>query len=312
MSVALVVIFNHRYDQNVEKLASRFAGRFDAVKYLVPFTKLRSPSVVGVYASSLTFSSHIAQAYTALRNNSASHYLFIGDDLLLNPAINQHNVLDFLGVKDKEAYIKNLARLEDAYYLWTYCTGVQRSFRSPGFNIWSELPTPEVAAKKLRDLNLEEKRVGLASLRHWDGHFCWQDLRHQPRFVWEWVRARSRPLPYPLVFGYSDLVLVPAAAMQQFADYCGVFGAMNLFAEVAVPTALALSCDRIRTELEIGDLFQKNSRRREGQTCYGLELWGQAAIESFETSHGRKLSALDADFPADRLYVHPIKLSRWN
>lgn len=312
MSVSLVVIFNHRYDQNIEKLNTLFEGRFDSIRYLAPFTKISSPRVTKVYGSSTAFSSHIAQAHTCYQKDAASHHLFIGDDLFLNPSINQDNILNFLGAGADDAYIKNVARIENSYYLWIYLNRVVHSFRSSGFDFRRELPSSETVAQRLLDLGLPPKQLGVECFRHWNGYFNFKDMWANPKFVLEGIRSCFRSLPYPLVFGYSDLILVPAVALPKFVEYCGVFGAMNLFAEVAVPTALVLSCDSIKTEQKIGNVFQKGDRRQQGQANHGLELWGEDTICNFESAHNRKLKTLEASFPADRLYVHPVKLSRWS
>jgi sulfur relay (sulfurtransferase) DsrF/TusC family protein len=73
---------------------------------------------------------------------------------------------------------------------------------------------------------------------------------------------------------------------------------MNVFAEVAVPTALAFASERINTER---DLDMK-----------GVEVWDKQQVEAFGEEHGYEIHTLLSRFPKDRLYIHPVKLSKWH
>ena len=46
-------------------------------------------------------------------------------------------------------------------------------------------------------------------------------------------------------------------------------------------------------------------------TLKGEALWESSALKILD-KYDNKLSALLADFPASHLYLHPIKLSKWN
>ena len=111
------------------------------------------------------------------------------------------------------------------------------------------------------------------------------------------LRRRNRSLPYPLAWGYSDFVVVPTAALETFCRLCGVFAAMNLFVEVALPTALALACDRIVVEADT--------------QWRGVEIWDPAEVEDLRTRHGGDLARLLAAYEPHQLYLHPVKLSGW-
>jgi hypothetical protein len=107
-------------------------------------------------------------------------------------------------------------------------------------------------------------------------------------------------------------VIVPAAALQAFCHYCGIFAAMNLWAETAVPTALALACARIKTELQPGaNWITGLGHLRNPAGWRGVELWG-AATARFAEEHGYDLAQLHASFAERQLYIHPIKLSKWH
>ena len=102
---------------------------------------------------------------------------------------------------------------------------------------------------------------------------------------------------YPLAMSYSDFLVVPATVMPDFCHYCGVFAAMRVFVECAIPTALALAAPSIKLERDI--------------PLRGKEVFNLDDLADFEKKYERRLPALFADFPANTIYIHPVKLSRW-
>ena len=147
--------------------------------------------------------------------------------------------------------------------------------------------------------------------RHWDGKIHWQDFRNDLEFAMFAYRLRLPiKVPYPLAAGYSDFLIVPRSAIQEFSRLCGVFAAMNLFVEIAAPTALALSCEHISTEMIKGENWVFG-RRDPRFARRGLELWSEDDIKALGNKHGWNEQSLLQSMGADTLYVHPVKLSRW-
>ena len=85
--------------------------------------------------------------------------------------------------------------------------------------------------------------------------------------------------------------------MEKAAHILGVFAAMDLFVEEAIPTALHLTCDEL---IEEKDLKAKSKT-----------LWGDAAREEVEKRYERSYRRLMDEWEVDCLFIHPIKLSRW-
>lgn len=79
-------------------------------------------------------------------------------------------------------------------------------------------------------------------------------------------------------------------------NYCGAFSATRLFVEMAIPTALVLSSDNIR--------LGKDIKLNPGA------MWIEDDFKILEP-YGHNLAKLLTDFPSDKLYLHPIKLSQW-
>ena len=75
--ICLVIIYNHRYDQNIKILEQIYKGRFAAIYHLVPFYDGKKQNVIPVYESSYQFQGYVAQGMKYFYNNNYTHYLFI-------------------------------------------------------------------------------------------------------------------------------------------------------------------------------------------------------------------------------------------
>jgi len=109
-------------------------------------------------------------------------------------------------------------------------------------------------------------------------------------------RSSLKSIKYPLARSYSDLFIVSGNSIKDFCRYCGAFAATDLFAELAIPTALALSAEKIVMEKDI--------------QLKGKPIWGAEGYREME-KYGYRLRSLLDDFPKDCLFIHPIKLSKW-
>lgn len=104
-------------------------------------------------------------------------------------------------------------------------------------------------------------------------------------------------LSYPIVGSYSDVFVVSSESIKLFCHYCGVFAATKLFVEVALPTSLVLSAKEIVTE---------NNLKFQGKALWTKEQYKE--LDKYDSS----LKKLLGEFPSNYLYLHPIKLSKWN
>lgn len=292
----LVVIFNHRFERNLPLLRSLYRDRFQPT-YLMPFAQTEDPDVTAVYASSHHFQGFVAQGYRDFRQADATHYVFVADDLLLHPRLDAGNIAAELGLSDSTGYIKNVTSLASAPFAWNHLQPAVHAFHANnGVEQWRELPAVDEATRLVARHGQASGRFGPRNALGFSGR---PELRRgQLATAAYFLRhADRRDLPYPLLWAYSDFFVVPAGAMPTFARLCGVFAAMGLFVEVAVPTALALACDHLVTE-------QTSSRR-------GYEMWSENEQHDLEQRFGTSLDRLTQGFPDDWLYVHPVKLSKW-
>lgn len=294
----LVVVFNHRFEQNLPGLRALYRGRFSTVRFLVPFYRGDDPDVVPVFDSSATFQGFFAQAQPRLAAQGFSHYVFVADDLLLDPAINETNLHVYLRLRPESGYTKYLKPFSSVTSRWTHFNRTLQALRFDEFvNARTELPPREEAVARLAAHGLECRPLGWRNLQASPGPW-----RHRLKegLTALWLihhRREGRDLPYPLLMGYADLLVVPAPSLPEFCHLCGVFAAMGIFVECAAPTALALATPHLSLERDLDR--------------QGLELWSDADRAAFWNQYSGELSGLLQHFPERNLYVHPIKLAHW-
>ena len=110
-SVCLVVIYNHRHSANVEKLENLYRGRFSHVWHLMPFHEGGGENVIPVYEGAHCFQGHLAQGYDRYFAAGHRHYIFVADDVLLNPVISEENYMEYFGLDDEKSFLRELQPL---------------------------------------------------------------------------------------------------------------------------------------------------------------------------------------------------------
>jgi hypothetical protein len=127
----------------------------------------------------------------------------------------------------------------------------------------------------------------------------WLFKQYHLRYKWKPYKKKGKiELPYPVAGSYSDILIVTKESIYDFCRYCGIMAAVGLFVELAIPTALLLASKKIMQEKDI--------------LLKGKALWSAAEVEEVEKTFNKSLTSLMKGFPADQLYYHPVKLSKWN
>ncbi|MES2648324.1 MAG: hypothetical protein V4717_15715 [Bacteroidota bacterium] len=303
----LVIIYNHKFEQNIEKLERYYADKFSNIFHLVPFYEGHLNNVIAVYENSHYFQGYIAQGFSRFFTSMAEHYLFVADDLILNPLVNEHNYKDHLHLGPASGFIPGVElfhekmspnfwrRTHDAYYYSRYLEGLE---------VAKELPERSAMEDRLL-----QHKISLKPLTHEQIHAAVPKTDGPRNFMQKveslygsWLATKNKltrkqfSLPYPLVGSYADIVVVPAISVKKFAHYCGCFAATRLHVEVALPTSLLLTTDEIVQEMDI--------------ELKGLAMWSEQDTEWMKPFQN-DFSVLISNFPEQALYLHPIKLSKW-
>ena len=288
--VALMVVYNHRYDKNIPIVETLYKNKFSYIYHLVPFYDGNRDNVIAVYDNSYYFHNYIAQAYQHINQLGFTHFLIVADDMVLNPSINEENLWYQLGISIEDSYISRLAPLQVGTEFWPWITdALKYKITQPGVEILKILPTKEEALKRFALYNLPTGRIPIRRL-----------LTRSEKYFYNRVIKKlpfTLTLNYPLVAAYSDIFLITGNNTNKFFQILGAFAATRLFVELAIPTALVLTIDKLK--------FDKDVKLKKG------EMWlGEGDI--FGLQYGYNLCSLINHYPSNKFYVHPVKLSKWD
>lgn len=307
VKACLIIVFNHRYDKNIPVLEKMYAGRFSSIYFLVPFYDGRQSNVIPVYESSHYFQSFFAQGYHRFFKEEFTHYIFLGDDCILNPSINEHNVLEQTGLPEGSDFIPGLIEFHTikGQPWWHAYKGIEFFTNRKGAEIRNELPSREEAAGRFRKHGLDVQPVTKENIfgTKAPAHQGWLKYEAFKQFHWNfkwksYKKSGKLELPYPIAGSYSDVLIITKESLYDFCRYCGIMAAAGLFVEIAIPTSLLLSSKSIRQEKDL--------------KLKGLALWSTEDIQAVEKQYNKSLTSLTAGFPDNQLFYHPVKLSKWN
>jgi|GEM_PF-6444032 len=304
---ALIVIFNHRFDENLPKLRALYGSRFRTIRFLVPFYDGDAPDVIPVIEDSAYHQGYLYQARKELGALGASHLVFIGDDVLLHPSLNESTIAGVLMPEGEDAYVKQSIGVESFPVTWPHGTGSLRRMRQSRTFAWeSALPSLEQARANRIAHGLPIGRYGVPNLRR-----AWH-----PGHVWEGIRRLGKTPEYPLYASLVDLVAIRRECFAQCAVYGGVTAALGMHVEVGWPSAIHWACGTVATEASIGRharYLWPAGRQLVAREAGKLRFLGRPdTIRAFEDRYARSVKRLEADLADDELMVHPVKLSRWN
>ncbi len=301
MKPILVVIYNHHFTKNIDRVEKIYEGRFSKIYHLMPFYRGSQENVIPVYENSRNFQGYIAQGFSTYFDADASHYLFVADDLIVNPEISERNYASHLAIDSESSFTPGLVPLDQFHNNWAHLRDAYKyNVRQVGLELDGQLPSVDAArhlieahGAKVANLNFEavfpREHRNTTAFRAIVAELRWQIRRLR-------YSRHQFPLSYPLVGGYSDFIAVSQNAIREFCHYCGVFAASSLFVELAIPTALAFASKRISTEA--------NTPKK------GKAMWTSEDGQFLE-KFGKDLAKLMKDFPTNCLYIHPVKLSQW-
>ena len=309
--ICLVIIYNHNFERNISVLNRIYAGRFSHVYHVMPFYRGDDPKVIGVYENSYQFSGYITQFYLQLGKHDFSSFVFVADDMVINPSINENNILERLGSENAQAFITGAKLIEEekAFCKWGSALGAFRNFssRNNACEFLRQLPSIEEATRLMTNHGFDcskgvtERMLRIATYCVRAQPYAYAGLR--PYLISSFALKHPRWFSsgkklYPLLYGYSDFLMVSAEKMPDFIHLCGVFAAARIFVEVAIPTALYLCCDKVKTVADIGVKCEI------GVSDYSVR-------DYLEKKYEFSFKRLTENFPEDYLFIHSVKLSRW-
>ncbi len=315
--VALLILFNHNYEKNIGKLEEIYSHRFEDIFFIMPFYRGKRKNVIKVFENSYYFQGYISKALEQIKNDKYEHYIFIGDDLFLNPSINNTNYKEFFRVDSQTAFVPKIFLLNDMnetrpfrpfapYWSWNF-NALNFRTTQEGIEAEKQLPEYEEALAILKKHGYEFTPDMSIRMFFYNNLFKSPWGREERIKKWYYLKLFLKKIPqiiklkkirYPLIGSYSDCIVIPHNYVDPMIHYCGVFSALNLFVEIALPTALAFATPKIVTELELA---------YKGET-----YWLDSGSEKCKAKYHKSLKYLETNFPENTLYIHPVKVSQWN
>lgn len=300
VSVCVAVVFNHRFDENVTKLKRIYQNRFSKVVFLMPFYNGDDKDIISVYESSYQFQGYFIQAYEKLVATGCNSFLFIADDMILNPLCNESNIISMFHLEDKLIGVSEIEMLNEANrFAWSHARYSSRPYYSKATSWKENLPSYYEALEKFRYFfnkpypeEYEEAFFGTADVE-------------MPKEMAEAKEAflkqnKGVGIPYPMAGGYSDILFVKKEIMHPLFHTMGIFSAMNLFVEIAIPTSIVLTTPKDKVSI-----FYKFVDR----TC--RVMWTDSEKTEFCLKHKMQYKSLAENWDSSCLFVHPVKLSGW-
>lgn len=313
--IALLILYNHRYDKNIERLEALYEGKFSYIFHIMPFYDGTKENVIPVYESSYYFQSYIAQAYHHIKKLDFTHYFVVADDMILHPTINENNLLEVTGIGYNNCFISDIREIYD--YLILRPAFKQYTIKQKGVEVDQILPSRKEALQLFENHHLRTNDMECDYLRK-----CLKLMIKQKRLratigiLQELIHKKKRQITYPLVWGYSDILLITKDVMPTFVTYCGAFAATKLFVEYAIPTALIFSTESIVTDEQLSmhgipQIYPRKKIQESSDIVMTKKKNTTIEKEVFDEKYHNSLQTLLTDFPKNTFFIHPIKLSQW-
>lgn len=296
--ICLSFVFNHQFEENIPKLKSLYYPRFSTIRFLSPFSDhSENEEIIPIYETSVHFQGYFAQAYKWLPKNF-DYYLFCGDDLILNPSLNEENIIKELNCENS-SFIKYINPVWEHSFLWhkfNECNNFPNENCTVPYQQY--FPDREELIKIYSNYGFQYRNLGI---HNFFGNILNKGLNFKKIFAglhYFFDNGLKRFVQFPLLEGYSDFIIIPKSELKSFCHFCGLFASMNLWVDAAIATALVLSSKSIKTEKD---------------TCFrGTEIWDSDELDKKLKSTDYKIDKIDSIFERTELYIHPMKLSMFS
>lgn len=280
----LCVVFNHPFPQALPVLDEIYTSRFPTIRYIMPFERPSDrDDVITVYRGSYHHQGFVTDAASKLRDVDCSHYIFIQDDVLLNPRINAGNLDRVLGIGPTDGFIPQLRSIDMDIGDWHWMPGILWRMWYPrnllsGSGVDSMammlryLPhLDEAEARAARYgvsrpiIRRSDKSLDEASVISMIPHFGTLDRGLVAELnkiivasLYETAPGKNIievPYPFAMTAWGADFYILPKKNLDMFSHYVGVLAAAAIFAEISVGTAMILTADNVKTSSDNGTTF---------------------------------------------------------
>lgn len=309
MKTCLIVIYNNNYESNIEKVERLHKERFSKIFHLMPFYTGNKENVIKVYGSSYHFQGYVNYGLEAFINDDYTHYCFVADDMILNPELNENNFDEYLGLDADSGFLPSIKAIDYELILdwrWAYTSYFAMLYSQNACEFEKFIPSKEQAQMLFEKHNLDSKNISARSFKLIQNYYD-KNLTNYHDYILKDINKdnilkvlkMNKPTDslYPLAASYSDIFVIPHKKIREFTNLCSIFESVRVFVEVAIPTAMALSLDKIVTLNDINK---------------GMATFTEPEVlDEFCQKYNYSLTTLYNIWNNFGISMHPIKLSKW-
>ncbi len=213
-----MIIYNHKYPQNVPIINHIYGDRFSHIYHLMPFyqrpggergDKKEEQNIIPVYDNSHYFQGYVAHGLHHYYQEDAPHYIFIADDLMLDPLINESNYTDYFNLSENSGFIEALIYLDHIFApgTWLYSAlGYEFNKRVPGLEEIRELPSAAEANSRFQSLGLSaidfdaKEKAFIPGIKLSDPFLYAHSRKSLKYLALQIVKIRNKIKPYKLSY----------------------------------------------------------------------------------------------------------------
>lgn len=122
--VCVCVLMNHPFPRNIPLLRRLYADRFSTLLFLMPLERMPDdPDVITIYRGSYVHAAYVTDAREQLRAISCDYFIFVHDDVLLNPSLDENSFRALFPLGPGDAYISRFGTTGGSIGHWTWLFG---------------------------------------------------------------------------------------------------------------------------------------------------------------------------------------------
>lgn len=309
MKTCLIIIYNNNFESNIEKVEKLYQNKFNKIYHLMPFYTGQRENVISVYGNSYQFQGYINYGLNTFLNDEYTHYCFVADDVILDPAIDENSFAEYLNLDEDSGFMPALDPLNYDVLMnwrWAYPSYYALIHSQNACEYEKFIPSIEQAKASFKKHNLPSQNItsgGFSFLQQYyeknmtnfyDYTFKNVDQDEIKDFI---ATNTGGTYLYPLVTSYSDFFVVPHKKIKEFTHLCSIFESIRIFVEIAIPTAMVLTVDKIVTSKAINKLAAQFLDPLKG--------------EAFANQYNYSIDTIIKAWNPIGFLIHPIKLSKW-
>ncbi len=122
--VCVCVLMNQPFLANIPLLRRLYSDRFTRVLFIVPFERTDDEDVITVYRGSYTHAAYVTDARAYLSEVECEFFIFVHDDVLLNPQLNEKTFPSLFPLGPRSGFIPELTFNDNELGAWCWYYGI--------------------------------------------------------------------------------------------------------------------------------------------------------------------------------------------